>query len=44
VTYEKPSIQVLTNALDAVQSSMVKSGPHQDIKLQPTAAAYEADE
>ncbi len=44
MTYEKPSIQVLTNALDAVQSNMVKSGPHQDIKLQPTAAAYEADE
>jgi hypothetical protein len=44
VTYEKPSIQGLTNALDAVQSNMVKAGPHQDIKLQPTATAYEADE
>jgi len=42
--YEKPTIKMLTNALDAVQANMVKLGPHQDIKLQPTAAAYEADE
>jgi hypothetical protein len=42
--YEKPEIALVTSAIDAVQSSMIKQLPPHDNSLQTTVAAYQSDE
>jgi len=44
VTYEKPVLVALVNAIDAVQASMQKMAPPTDLSGLTTVAAYESDE
>jgi hypothetical protein len=44
VTYEKPVLVELVNAVDAVQASMQKMAPPTDFSGLTTVAAYECDE
>ncbi len=44
MTYEKPVLVELVNAIDAVQASMQKMAPPTDFSGLTTVAAYECDE
>jgi hypothetical protein len=44
MTYEKPVLVELVNAIDAVQASMQKMAPPIDLSGMTTVAAYECDE
>jgi len=44
MTYTKPEVVVLTNALASIQSTQPKHGVALDSKQEITATAYEADE
>jgi len=44
MTYEKPVLVELVNAIDAVQASMQKMAPQTDLGGLTTVAAYESDE
>jgi hypothetical protein len=44
VTYEKPVLVELVNAIHAVQASMQKMAPPTDLSGLTTVAAYECDE
>ncbi|HKW35227.1 MAG TPA: hypothetical protein VJN92_19605 [Candidatus Acidoferrum sp.] len=44
MTYEKPVVLELGNAVDAVQGAMLKQAPPTDLSGMTTVAAYECDE
>lgn len=44
MTYEKPVVTEVANAIDAVQGSTLKQAPPTDLSGMTTVGAYEADE
>lgn len=42
--YDQPCVVEIATAIDAVQSSMIKQAPPQDLHPDTTAPAYQSDE